>query len=130
MVKATELRIGNLIMDDEGELSTVTGTAEGEIMTAGVWLPEDKFNNVPLPTAKDIFKMMGFTIVNRGGKILLVHIEKKYSSFYLEISHSGNYYYNGSGRGQNARLIQSVHNLQNLFFELYRTELLWNFRKL
>ena len=132
-MKATELRIGNYLMDDESDTLVVVSRIESIEYTN--WNSGDEFNIVvleygtkerylegdfrPIPITEEWLLNLGFTLYNKENPIMfkgVVFIEQRQKT--LIGTQFFTFHFDG-----NTIKIQYVHQLQNLYFALTNEEL-------
>ena len=125
MIQANELRIGNLVLDGNGEITTVESIVDGAINYSldygALWTDEEYcFENLnPIPITEEWLFKFGFVFDDVAEYFTeeKVYI-KYYNEFGIKIDIEG-LFYNGIYRQK----LQYVHQLQNLYFALTQKEL-------
>jgi hypothetical protein len=109
-MKVNELRIGNKFYLPNGEIGTIS---YHEIRLLIVAMEKPNYN--PIPLTEEWLLKFGAKELNAKRGILKEFVLK---TVRIEMSNSGNFYY------KNSKLIlESVHQLQNLYFALTGKEL-------
>jgi hypothetical protein len=124
MLSATELRIGNLVNYDTSEGDVLTATIDWEDLK---WLSEDEqgFNLVhnPIPLTEEWLLKFGFKIYKDPETVFYEIRFDKIANYKFYISRKigfGIFYYENDFL---ITQIDSVHQLQNLFYSLTNEEL-------
>lgn len=117
MIKPNELRIGNFILDEDGDVMEVT-----QISNMTVQHPKGLYSIIstikPIPLTEEWLLKFGFEIVVKNAEknniLLHYHRINKTYDFLLNEPHSNKY---------NTTKLEYVHQLQNLYFALTGEEL-------
>lgn len=115
-MKAEELRIGNWIFDGE-EYQKITGIEQYRIHNKYGWFLLDMVE--PIPLTPEILEKAGFVKVEGKDSIY----DKGQMRLYLGLNGSLCYTEYEKGSYCYLRLIQYAHELQNLHYALYGSEL-------
>ncbi len=109
-MKANELRIGNKFYLPNGEIGTIS---YHEIRLLIVAMEKPNYN--PIPLTEEWLLKFGAKELNAKRDVLKEFVLK---TVRIEMSNSGNFYYKNS-----ILILESVHQLQNLYFALTGKEL-------
>mgnify|MGYP003551042984 CR=1 FL=1 len=121
-VSVTDVRIGNLILNDYGEIQPIYGVDEKSILTKieeNGWSLSFKPKGIPI--TEEILLKLGFEVIYR-------------SNFTLRLDHKENFKFGAGWNlvnghfhirfiGEQFTNIKCVHELQNLYFSITGSEL-------
>jgi len=122
MIQANELRIGNLVESDLGEYLPVFRIYPNsfELGVAGNW--QSAFRPKPIPLTEEWLLKFGFEKTNLSGDNEWLRLKWRTLVFEADESEEFAFVHLQIGSHEIA-VIQSVHQLQNLFHALTGTEL-------
>ena len=120
MIKVNELRIGNRVLDEYGNVSIINTISYGVRISNDKYKWESKSEDQihPIPLTAELLWECGFEKNNR---IDLGELKPCYSNFSLALMIRHNSYFVDWVGGNTE--IKYLHELQNLYFSLTKTEL-------
>lgn len=119
-IKASELRIGNLFIEENSKKTIeVVGLDNNRVVFSGMFL--DKWQAKPIPLTEEWLLRFGFEKTNR---IDFGELKECFAKFSFALMIRNNKYY-VDWIGGNTE-IEFVHELQNIYFTLHKTELTTN----